>query len=175
MSENPYQSPLHSAAAKTASTIESNLADRSARFLGALIDGVVLSVIILPIVFLVLIPVFASTPDAMQALTYNVGYIISAFFLGQIIFLAVQGYLLSTRGQTVGKLVVKTQILSEETGEIPEFWPLYIKRYLAFGLVYNVPIIGPIISIVNACLIFRENRKCLHDDVAGTKVVKYVG
>ena len=44
-------------------------------------------------------------------------------------------------------------------------------RYLPFWVVGQVWVIGPILSLANPLFIFREDRRCLHDLLAGTKVV----
>jgi len=43
---------------------------------------------------------------------------------------------------------------------------------VAEGTFELVPGIGQIYSIVDALLIFRQSRKCLHDNIADTIVVK---
>jgi uncharacterized RDD family membrane protein YckC len=35
-----------------------------------------------------------------------------------------------------------------------------------------LPFVGPLLSIVNVLLIFRDDRRCGHDLIAGTRVVK---
>ncbi|QEG22023.1 RDD family protein [Mariniblastus fucicola] len=174
MSDNPFQSPEHAMPVHTATSMSPELADRSSRFVGALIDSILMIVILMPVSFLIIIPIFAGSLQEAGSLTFNIGYILSGFVVSQLVFLALQGYLLANKGQTIGKLVVKTQILDEQ-GRIPDFWPMYLKRYLAMAFIYSIPYIGGVISIVNALLIFRESRKCLHDDIAGTKVVKFFG
>ena len=34
-----------------------------------------------------------------------------------------------------------------------------------------IPVLGPLFSLVNVCFIFREDRRCIHDLIAGTQVV----
>lgn len=85
----------------------------------------------------------------------------------------IQGYLLATRGQTVGKYLVGTQILDERTNKVPGFLGMYCKRYLVFAVAAYIPVVGNIIAIIDALMIFRDNRKCWHDEMAGTKVVVF--
>ena len=35
-----------------------------------------------------------------------------------------------------------------------------------------IPVLGNLISLVDAILIFREEHNCLHDDIAKTRVVR---
>lgn len=61
--------------------------------------------------------------------------------VGCIAFLLVNGYLLLKRGQTIGKLLVKTRIV-DLTGNPPNFGKLLVLRYLVLGLVAQIPMIG---------------------------------
>lgn len=172
MSNNPYQAPTATNPAAPRKTGRANLAGRGARFAGALVDGILLSVINFPIVFFVLVPLFGSNLQTMSSLAYNPLYLAAGFILGQVVFLAVQGYLLATKGQTVGKLVAQTRIVNERTLKVPDFFPMYLKRYFLMAVIFSIPFIGGIVAIVNALLIFRTNHKCLHDDIAGTIVIE---
>jgi len=42
------------------------------------------------------------------------------------------------------------------------------------GLIGIIPAIGGIIQIVNILFIFRDDRKCIHDLIAGTVVVSVI-
>ena len=45
-------------------------------------------------------------------------------------------------------------------------------RYFASSLLDLVPVVGWIYALVDALLIFRDSRKCLHDNIADTIVVR---
>ncbi len=49
---------------------------------------------------------------------------------------------------------------------------LYTLRYLVFSLVNQIPTVGSLINLVNVLFIFGKERRCLHDRIAGTVVVK---
>jgi hypothetical protein len=36
-----------------------------------------------------------------------------------------------------------------------------------------IPYVGNVIALIDVLMIFRTSRKCLHDDIAGTKVIVY--
>ena len=44
-------------------------------------------------------------------------------------------------------------------------------RYVLPTLIAALPCIGPLFSLVDALTIFRDERRCLHDDMADTIVV----
>ena len=45
-------------------------------------------------------------------------------------------------------------------------------RGFVVGLLDNIPIIGPLVSLVDPLLIFRDDQRCLHDHIADTIVVR---
>jgi uncharacterized RDD family membrane protein YckC len=90
---------------------------------------------------------------------------------GLAVFLLVNAYLLATSGQTVGKRLVGTRIVSVESNQILPLWKVVVARYLPVQVAGIVPIIGPILSLVDPLFIFREDRRCVHDLIAGTRVI----
>ena len=49
---------------------------------------------------------------------------------------------------------------------------LYTLRYLVFSFVNQIPAVGSLINLVNILFIFGKERRCLHDRIAGTCVIK---
>ncbi len=173
MSNNPFQNPYESpvqGAYKPSAAGHGELASRLNRFLGSFIDGL----IVLPLAFVVgmglgfVLVMAGINPESTM---FNIVSGILGTMIGAGIYLAINGYLLATRGQTVGKIVMKTQIVSD-SGQLLPFGHLVLKRYLPIWGLSAIPYIGGIFSLANALFIFRENKKCLHDDIAGTKVIQ---
>jgi uncharacterized RDD family membrane protein YckC len=75
--------------------------------------------------------------------------------------------LLARRGQTVGKILFGLRIVRKETGENGGFIANVLLRTVLNGLLS----MNPIYLLVDCCLIFRSDRRCLHDLLAGTVVV----
>jgi uncharacterized RDD family membrane protein YckC len=44
-------------------------------------------------------------------------------------------------------------------------------RYVLVMLVAVIPFIGGLLGVIDFLFIFREDRRCVHDLIAGTKVV----
>jgi uncharacterized RDD family membrane protein YckC len=84
--------------------------------------------------------------------------------------LALNGYLLFKRGQTIGKVAVKTRIV-DLSGNIPHFGKLLVLRYLVPALVAQIPIVGSLTILVDILFIFGKEHRCLHDYLAGTRVI----
>ncbi|MCU0707398.1 MAG: RDD family protein [Pirellula sp.] len=165
--ENPY-APTMSPAIREDASLDGELATRSERFAGAFIDGIINLIASLPLAFGVGMIVGATMGDTV------VSQLVAQVLGGMIgigIFVAIQGYFLATRSQTIGKMAVKTKIVSD-SGQPLTFAELYFKRYLILQVASLVPFIGGFVGLADALAIFRANRKCLHDDIAGTKVIK---
>jgi uncharacterized RDD family membrane protein YckC len=47
-------------------------------------------------------------------------------------------------------------------------------RIIVNGIPGALPCIGPFYSLADILCIFREDRRCLHDHIAGTKVVQVI-
>lgn len=92
--------------------------------------------------------------------------------LGTAWYLILNGYLLATRGQSIGKIAAGTKIVDAETGELVPLVPLVLKRWVSIQILTLIPVVGNFVAIADSVMIFRENRRCLHDDFAGTKVIK---
>ena len=93
-----------------------------------------------------------------------------AFLVGQSLFLLLNGVFLANHGQTIGKRIMKVQIVDME-GKQVGFLKLYSLRYLAFSLITQIPVAGGLLALVNVLFIFGKPRRCLHDFLTGTQVV----
>ncbi len=167
--QNPYAPSTVQDYGNVSQGTSGNLATLSQRLIGAIIDALIM----LPIAFVmgmilgvILIAVGIGPDNAM----YNLLLTVFGAVIGMGLFLVLNGYLLATRGQTIGKVVAKTRIVAEDGSLVP-FGPLILKRYVPVWVVSQIPLIGGVLALLNVLMIFRENRKCLHDDIAGTKVI----
>ena len=74
-------------------------------------------------------------------------------------------------GQTLGKRSAKIRIVSMD-GEQAKVMP-HLSIRIGFAWVLNaIPVYGPLIYTLTIFTIFFKSRRCVHDYVAGTKVVK---
>ncbi len=145
---------------------EAQLAGRGARLGGAIIDGVIL----LGLWWLVglLTPWNIFSPTVAEA-----GFLalIGMQLLGLLLFAIVNGYLLMTRGQTIGKLLLGMRIVRPD-GSAASPVRLIGLRYGVGWLLSALPVVGMVYALVDCLFIFRADRRCLHDLIAGTIVVK---
>ncbi|NJR43758.1 MAG: RDD family protein [Akkermansiaceae bacterium] len=91
--------------------------------------------------------------------------------LSYALFIAIQWTSLIQTGQTIGKKVVKTRIVTMD-GRKPSIQDLLVKKYGFMNAVGLIPVVGALISLLQVCLIFKRDRRCLHDTIAGTQVMK---
>jgi uncharacterized RDD family membrane protein YckC len=142
------------------------LAGRGTRLLAILIDAVLAGLAFGAIALLTPINVFNPRPGSSGL----VGVLLVNVVLGFIIFLVIHGYLLATRGQTVGKALLKIRIVRSD-GSPASFGRIVGLRYLPTSIVAPIPFVGAVYSLVDSLLIFRQSRRCLHDNIADTIVV----
>jgi len=143
------------------------LAGRGRRFAATLIDVVLVPVvaILLMLVTGVLEHAEDWTPEAMPVLRM--------VLLGLASYVLLNLYLLWKRGQTVGKALLGIAIVDAKSGAPVPVWRLFI-RGLFFPTLYMIVLIPylPLIPVIDQALIFRKDRRCVHDWVCRTQVVR---
>ena len=123
------------------------LASRGSRLLAAIVDSAAFLVVWL-IAFLVKEP--------------------ALFFIGLIGLAAYQMYLLSAQGQTIGKNIMSIKIVKCDTGDNGGF----VTNVLLRGILNAIISFVPLYSLVDILFIFRDDRRCIHDLIANTRVVE---
>ena len=168
-----------------AKTIE--LASLGRRLAARLIDW---SLMLLPIITLVMAMMDAAFEAEVQSLQGNpaalmealqrqiqkaqgagnptvmaMSWLVIVLLLGNVI-------LLTVRGQSVGKLLTGIQIVRASDGGRAGFVKAVLLRWFLFAIIESIQFIGPVLTLANIFMIFRQDRRCLHDLVADTRVVK---
>jgi uncharacterized RDD family membrane protein YckC len=149
---------------------ESALAERGTRLLAVIVDGIVLGLVYL---LVTQIPALSTWVDAEAAKSSAslFGFAPVSALLSFVIFLAVQAWLLLTRGQTIGKVCFKLRI-ERNDGSKPDAWRLLGLRY-GIGYLAAVNLAAVMVyGLVDSLLIFRDSRQCLHDSIADTRVIQ---
>ncbi len=127
------------------------LATRKQRFLAALADAVIVGV-----------PYGIGSMDAVPDPIRLVGVIAS------LALLIVQLVMVTKHGQTLGKRLAGIRIVLKDTLENGGFVVNVVKRGFLNGLLSLIP--G--YFLVDSLFIAREDRRCLHDMIAGTAVIQ---
>ena len=169
---NPYQAPktTHTYAPDNVAPGEVVLAERATRLGASLLDGIIQVCLIL----LVAVPIFYSKGIEELAIWIDDNDILSsvlAFALTFSVYAVVNFYLLNKNGQTIGKYVCGIKIVRSD-GSRANVERILFLRFAPVTLLQALPTIGPFIALIDALMIFRDSRKCLHDDIADTIVIK---
>ncbi|MBU0985311.1 MAG: RDD family protein [candidate division Zixibacteria bacterium] len=142
------------------------LASRWTRLGGAIIDAIAVSIINIPV--LIATGVF---DDVIYGRSMMFGGQFGKALLSFAVFVAINGYLLFHKGQTVGKYLLKMKIV-DRYGRVPEFGKLILMRYVIMWCVLLIPYVGQLLALGNVLVIFGNAKRCVHDYLAGTWVVK---
>jgi len=154
---NPFAAPTTGNAAFASGQEAGVLAGRGTRLAASIIDTVLLWIPLFLILFLADISMTKQT--ATQGLVIGLG--------GFALWLALNGYLLHTAGQTLGKKFLKIRIVRRDGRATTD---IIVKRMLPIWAISLIPF-GGVINLINALCIFRKDRRCLHDLIADTKVI----
>lgn len=169
--DNPYASPVASDLPEPEVPGSGGLASLEKRFVGALIDGLV------GIVGLLAALPFGNLDDLTSPespfeiytkLTGTFSAILGGWFVAVTLL---QAYLVTTRGQSVGKIALGTKIVTLDGSEAGFVQGVVLRSWL-FIAAGSIPGIGSIVGLMDPLLIFRRDRRCLHDLVASTKVIE---
>jgi uncharacterized RDD family membrane protein YckC len=164
---NPYSTPTSDPTVAASFDGQPQLATLGQRFVGAIIDGLISAAVIVPIGFAM--GVYSTNAVHKPGFMETTGLALAGF----AIFVAIHWTFLNATGQTIGKKVAKTRIVTMD-GKKPGMGDLVGKRYAFMNLIGLIPLVGGIVSLVNILFIFRKDRRCLHDLIGGTQVVKAV-
>ena len=138
------------------------LASRGARLGAAMLDGVLTFASVIP-------------GSIVCAVSGGRGGVIALGVLliaaGVIGLAVVNLILLSRAGQSLGKRIVGVRIVKVADESNPGLVKVWLLRSFVPGLLSAIPYLGWLFAIVDSCFIFREDRRCIHDLIAETKVV----
>ena len=127
------------------------LASRGARLIAKIID---VAILIVGIIFVV---IFFLIDDVLGVLS----------LLSLLAVPILQIVLLSKDGQTVGKKALNIRIVMVTTSQNGGFVPNVVLRAWLITLLGFIPFLG----LVDVLFIFREDQRCIHDLIAGTRVI----
>lgn len=158
---NPFESP--GVESERPSGDLPPLAAVGARAVGVSLDGLVYLVAALP-------AAGALALEGEDAAFLFVG------LAGMTVFAAVvyQTYLVATTGQSIGKRLVDTRILRSD-GSPAGFVHGVLLRSWLMSVITSIPMIGGLIGLLDALLVFGVDRRTLHDRIADTIVVEARG
>jgi len=172
---NPYAPPTADVDQGLHSQVDDYvLADRGTRLGAVLIDGLLSVASFLPglVLFIALAGVDNLDPSRMLR-HMNDGMIfvgIAVMGLMALSFQIYQWYLISTTGQSLAKRWLGIKIIRLDGSDVG-FVNGVILRSWVIGLIGNIPLVGGLVALINPLMIFGEERRCLHDHIASTRVI----
>lgn len=176
---NPYAPPAASAEGPRDPTDDDDepiLADRGTRLGASILDGLVLTAAMVPAMVAFAIDgvtKFKRAQSGGSAADFEgIPWSLSGFAL-LLVPLAVQiyqWYLTAKQGQTLGKKWLRIRIVKLDNSPV-DFVSGVVLRGWVVGLGSHIPYIGPFVWLADVLMIFGNQRRCFHDQIAGTKVV----
>lgn len=152
---NPYAPPsaaVDTAWANPTPALHQPLAERGTRLGAAIVDGM-----------LYVVPaIFAGIGFGAELIPLGL-----LGFVGIFALAIYQWYLISTTGQSLAKKWMGIRIVMED-GSPVDFVHGVLLRSWVIGVANQII---PFFGLVDALMIFGEQRRCLHDHIASTKVI----
>jgi len=174
--ENPYAPPTSEVVAESSDSRNfeipsaSNYASRWARLGGAIIDAIVLLVAALPVIIIGDGLTVDSYDEWLESESdWSDSILATVAMMGA--YFGVQSYFWHTRGQSIGKIATRTRIVMLD-GSRATWSTIFWKRSVLPTVISNIPKLGNLFDLINVLMIFRSEHNCLHDDMAGTRVIR---
>jgi uncharacterized RDD family membrane protein YckC len=162
--QNPYNAPEANVSYEPPGA-SLQPADRLMRLVAAIIDGLIMLAILLPLMF-----VGGYFAGIMEGAQPGFGKQLMWGGISFIVFVLVQAMPLNATGQTWGKKALKMKIVDMQ-GNKPPLGHIILMRYLPTQAISAIPCVGVLYALTDVLFIFANDRRCLHDKIAGTQVV----
>jgi uncharacterized RDD family membrane protein YckC len=152
------------------------LADRGKRLVAVILDGL-LALAVASVGLVMLIVRFTALEQqggdniSPETLILELAAPLLIFLVPLLILTVIQVTLLCKHGQSLGKRWMRVRIVRTD-GSPVGFVHAILLRSFVLQLVGAIPLVGGLVNLVDPLLIFREDRRCLHDLIADTRVVK---
>jgi uncharacterized RDD family membrane protein YckC len=168
---NPYQAPSSDLAVERddhQAGADTELATRGQRFAAALIDGLLQLALTAPLQYAA--GVYDGFPHAVKPLSIPTTF--AWGLLGFVFYLTLNGYLLAKNGQTLGKKALGIRIVNRADRQRTPLSRILTRRLAPMFAAQLVPVVGSLFAFVDPLFIFRRDRRCVHDHIADTVVVR---
>lgn len=169
--ENLYSAPESEVEVKNSEGFDwqRELASRWTRLGAYILDSLFFVVLMIPLFFMGFGAAFMGEADSFSGSLYGATFFLT-FGISMLIGLGVQCYLLYKYSQTLGKRMVNIKIVRTD-GSRANFPRLFFLRMVLPQIVYQIPMVGGILALINALFIFGQKKQCIHDLVADTYVI----
>ena len=163
-------------------------AERGTRLWAASIDGLLISIPLLPVM---VVGMYYGVQTQMGIVRAGAGdnatrlpsigaaeltvFLAGAAVLGLLGALGIAVYqwvLISRTGQSLGKKWTGIRIERIDGSRVDFGSGVFLRNWLP-KLIGAVPYLGAIFHMIDCLFIFRDDRRCIHDHIAGTRVVRH--
>ena len=164
---NPYAPPGQDAPAPGLPVLTAGtLASRNARLSAAVADSLIMLAVLTP--FQYAAGVYDNFPHIaeqsfMQKLVWSA--------VGFAVWVGMHGYFIHNGAQTLGKRWLGLQVVNDADSKPASFGKIVLLRFLPIQIAVMVPQVGSVLALVDALFIYRKDHRCLHDLIAGTRVI----
>jgi uncharacterized RDD family membrane protein YckC len=171
-----FEAETAEATPTSVSTPDLTMAGLPLRFTAALIDGGLQWICWMP-ASLAASRIISDRLADHEALSFDMVLNASAESIGKslpflIALVLLQATLLCLRSQSLGKMLMGLRIVTLRDGTPGGPLRAFLLRGLLTWVIECVPVVGKLYWLVDSFSIFREDQRCLHDLIAGTKVVR---
>jgi uncharacterized RDD family membrane protein YckC len=154
-------------------------ASRWVRLPAAMIDGLLKALAYLPISVPLVRTVMTEALSGQQRSFGEISQLTNGIVLENLpralpfltLLVLVQLALLAWRGQSIGKFLLRLRIVRAADGAAPGAFRAFLLRGAVPFLIEQLPVGGFVFWVIDSCYIFRADHRCLHDLIAGTRVV----
>jgi uncharacterized RDD family membrane protein YckC len=131
------------------------LAERGTRWWARVIDQLLVGMSIAP----ALVVVYGFNQDMGWGLC-----LLAAAFLGY------QWYLIARTGQTLAKRWLGIKVVRMDGTSVGFVHGVILREWVTTAFAF-IPLVGRLFNLVDAVTIFGQDRRCVHDQIANTKVI----
>lgn len=173
---NPYAPPSSDVnLGTTPHAQEGELAERGTRFVAQMLDGVLALLTLSPGMYQGLrsgaLRDSGDLAFVRNLVASGAGVVSGSAWLALILL---QAYLIATRGQSLAKGWLGIKIVKLDGAPVKFVSGVLLRHWLFLALQY-VPGLRSLTALIDALFIFRKDRRCMHDLIAGTKVIQVKG
>jgi uncharacterized RDD family membrane protein YckC len=111
----------------------------------------------------------ASWMTTMNEGTFFLGIGVSVLMV--LAFSIYQWYLIATTGQTLAKRWLGIMIVRTDGSPCGFVNGVLLRNWVIYVLLSFLPFVNYLVWLIDALMIFGDERRCLHDHIAGTRVV----
>lgn len=146
------------------------VADPGKRFLGWFLDNLLNSLMVVPGFVMAVIGIgeAEARQDPEVPVLALIGFALCA--IGVLAAFGLNVYFYATRSQSLAKWMLGLQVIDYETDEPAGIAKAFFLRGFLNQFLCGIPALGGLYFLVDSLMIFGEEHRCLHDQIAGTYV-----